>query len=309
MKYSFWFIILGFLVFTGCNNAEQRGSVNFVREFINDFDERALPFNLEDTSLYKKDVDSLKLDPAQFYTYVPDSIFRPLFGKKQRPVIFPIGRISVRSLETYVLFKAVSPQRKAAYVAVFNHLDSFVAAMPLINGDKMANTGFSASIDKRYTITKTKLKREPSGQIIYSKDAFIFNKEDSFTLILTESNDVAQIRAEVVNPLDTFPATSALAGDYVQDKNNFVAVRDGAASNQIEIFIHFQKNNGTCKGELKGTATMISENHARYTQAGDPCVLELFFDNQHVTLKETKGCGAYRGVKCFFEGKYRKKKQ
>jgi len=280
------------------------------KEFLLSFDERALPLVLEDTLLLKKSADSLKIGQKLVNRFIPDTVFHALFGKKTSPDVFPIGRISSKNAETFILIRAETKAKRAAYLLAYNELDSFVVAMPLLEVPVKginAQTGYQASIDRKKTILKTKLRRQKSGEILYTKQAFVYNNAGVFTLILTESNDVEKIRSVVENPIDTFPATHPLAGDYVQNKNNYVSVRDGRNEKEIDFFIHFEKS-GDCNGEIKGTAKFISPNLARYTQPGDPCVLDLSFKNGKVTLKEEKGCGAYRGIKCFFEGTYTRKK-
>jgi thiamine phosphate synthase YjbQ (UPF0047 family) len=74
------------------------------------------------------------------------------------------------------------------------------------------------------------------------------------------------------------------------------------------MFIHFEKNNGECTGELKGNLLMTSSKTAVYRQGGDPCVLELNFGTSSVTLKEAEGCGLHRDLECLFEGTYPRKK-
>lgn len=280
------------------------------RQFIESFPELSLPFNLEDTSVGKKAGDTATIPSLLVSRFIPDSVFAGEFGKKTKPEIFPIGRVSVKGdkAENYLLIKAITKTRQAAYILVYNSLDSFAAAMPLLDGRRAASTGYSASIDRRYTIAKTVLKRQPSGEILYTKEAFVFNPEGVFTLILTESNDVSLANRVIINPIDTFPATHKWAGDYRQDKKNFVSVRDGGSENEILAFIHFEKSGGDCVGELKGRFVFTSPNTARYSESGDPCVLELDFSGNTVTMKEERGCGVYRGIHCFFEGKYTRKK-
>ena len=90
---------------------------------------------------------------------------------------------------------------------------------------------------------------------------------------------------------------------------NIVSIRDGSKANRMRFFIHFDKNNGECRGELKGEANFISANTAIYQQQGDPCSLQFNFSSSSVTLKELDGCGSHRGVKCSFDASYPKKKE
>ena len=72
--------------------------------------------------------------------------------------------------------------------------------------------------------------------------------------------------------------------------------------------MHFEKNNGDCKGELKGEAKLISPLVAQYTSAGDPCLIHFTFNDNKITMKEIEACGNHRDIKCFFEGVYTKQK-
>ena len=78
---------------------------------------------------------------------------------------------------------------------------------------------------------------------------------------------------------------------------------------EINFFVHFEKSKGECNGELKGKARFISSTVAQYYEPGNPCTIQLSFSNARVTMKETRGCGSYRDIKCYFEGSYPKKKE
>jgi hypothetical protein len=101
--------------------------------------------------------------------------------------------------------------------------------------------------------------------------------------------------------------SNKISGYYVKDKKNLISIRDGSKPGKILFFIHFEKNNGECVGELKGEASVIKPNLAQYAAAGDPCSLEFGFASNKLSIKELQGCGNYRGVRCFFEGSYPKK--
>ena len=75
------------------------------------------------------------------------------------------------------------------------------------------------------------------------------------------------------------------------------------------FFVHFEKDNAECVGELKGTARMISPTKAYYKAVGNPCTIEFTFNGPAVVMKEIEGCGSYRDIKCFFEGTYPRKKE
>ncbi|MBL7769948.1 MAG: hypothetical protein JNK20_13275 [Flavipsychrobacter sp.] len=281
-----------------------------VSEFIEFFPAIKLPFHLADTMLTKKSPDSLRIGNKIFSQFVPDSVLQPVFGKKTKPQLYPIGKMEVKDAETYLLVKAALGAKRAAYALVFEQ-DSFKAALPLVisSSTPVKNEQKVANIDSRYTITTVQQRIAPDGQILYHKDVFIYNPEGIFMLILTESNDQANKKGKLINPIDTLPATSKHAGDYLGESRNLVSFRDSHRKGYLSFFVHFEKDKGECIGELKGDAKITGANSARYTENNGPCVIDFTFSGNTVTMKELEGCGSYRDIKCFFEGKYTRKKK
>jgi hypothetical protein len=281
-----------------------------VSEFIEFFPAIKLPFHLADTMLTKKSPDSLRIGNKIFSQFVPDSVLQPVFGKKTKPQLYPIGKMEVKDAETYLLVKAALGAKRAAYALVFEQ-DSFKAALPLVISSSIPvkNEQKVANIDSRYTITTVQQRIAPDGQILYHKDVFIYNPEGIFMLILTESNDQANKKGKLINPIDTLPATSKHAGDYLGESRNLVSFRDSHRKGYLSFFVHFEKDKGECIGELKGDAKITGANSARYTENNGPCVIDFTFSGNTVTMKELEGCGSYRDIKCFFEGKYTRKKK
>ena len=178
--------------------------------------------------------------------------------------------------------------------------------MPLLVQDNNAATYQSAVMDTRYSITTTRQYKASDGRTMYKKAAYAYiNGADAFALILTESNE-AEAKKDLTNPIDTLPRKNKLAGDYLQNKLNLVAVRDSKKPGEILFFVHFEKDAGGCKGELKGAAKIISPNKAVYRQSGDQCELTFIFSGNTVSIKED-GCGSHRDIKCFFEGSFVRK--
>ena len=185
----------------------------------------------------------------------------------------------------------------------------FKAALPLIVSDSDPETSQSAAMDNKYTVSVNSQRRKSNGQLTYKRDAYVYNNVGVYTLILTETNEDVASRSEIINPLDSLPKKNKLSGDYVADKRNFVSMRDGRHNSQLRFFVHFEKEGGTCKGELRGEASLTSPNVAVYRESGDPCVLQFTFGSNAVSMKEVQGCGNYRDIKCFFEGTYPRKKE
>jgi hypothetical protein len=114
---------------------------------------------------------------------------------------------------------------------------------------------------------------------------------------------------ELINPIDTLPRKNKFSADYGSGKMNLVSIRDGKRNGLIRFFIHFEKGNGECTGELKGEATIRSSNMAEYREDGDPCILKFIFSGGSLSLKEEEGCGSRRGLQCLFDGSFERKKE
>ena len=276
------------------------------KDFIEYFDEVKPPFTVADSSFQPKKSDTAAISYKTFTGIVPDTLLHSLFGKTTRPRIWPMGKITAKGKETYLLVKATSAAAKAAYVLVFNKDNKFVTGMPLIVLDNNPGTEQTAFIDNKYSITTNRQTHTADGRLLYRKAAYAYiSSADAFALILTESNET-ETKKELLNPIDTLPRKNKLSGDYLQNKLNIVSVRDSKKTGELLIFVHFEKDAGSCKGELKGAAKIKSPNKLFYHQPGDQCELTLDFSGNTVTLKED-GCGSHRDIKCFFEGSFVRK--
>jgi hypothetical protein len=80
-------------------------------------------------------------------------------------------------------------------------------------------------------------------------------------------------------------------------------------NSHFQFFIHFEEEEDECKGELKGQAKYISGYTGQFNANSDPCEIAFYFTENTVRLKEMGGCGSHRGIKCFFEGLFTKKKE
>ena len=275
-------------------------------DFIEFFDEVKLPLYLADSSLQKKSGDSA-ISYKIFDRFVPDSLCSKQFGKNLKPLIYPMTRVTVKKHETYLFVKAITTTHKVVFVLVFDNDKKYITGMPLLVAENNSPASHTAVMDSKYSITTNTQRKTADGRVIYKKASYAFiNSAGAFALIVTESNDMAG-KNNLINPIDTFARKNKLSGDYIQDKKNIVSIRDGKKANELLLFIHFEKNDGECKGELKGEAKIVSAGKVIYSQAGDQCILQLNFTGNKVTMKEEEGCGSHRDIKCFFEGSFIKK--
>jgi hypothetical protein len=278
-------------------------------DFVGFFQPLNLPYEVGDTLLRRKEGEASLIDYALFTRFVPDSVLARYFNKDGKPKLHAIGKIKVPGQETYLFVRATTASRKALFILCFTKKDEFAAARPILYSDNEPGYSGVATLDAKYTLTVTHQRRGPDGQALYKKDAYVFNDAGTFTLIMTESNEAATKTPPIYNPIDTVSHKHKFTGDYAQDKRNLIAIRDGKDPSRVLFFVHFEKDDGDCKGELKGVAKFISPTIARYTSNGDPCMIDFSFTAASVSMKEIQGCGKHRDIKCFFEGEYMRRKE
>lgn len=278
-----------------------------VSDFIEFFPEGSLPYRVADTSLLKRESDSMLIGNTVFSQFVPDSILKSDFGKTVKPQLYPLARINAEGKETYLFIKAVHGKKRVGYLACFDKNSKFLSAMPLVRTGFEDFTNAYGLLDKKYQITTYREVIKANKETSYKKNVYFYNQPaNNFMLIMTEPNE--DIIENVINPIDTLSTKNKVSGDYIINKRNFVSVRDGKDASNIRFFIHFEKENATCNGELKGGARFISATVAQYKESGSPCTIQFDFKGNIVTLKEMEGCGSYRDIKCFFDGRYTRKK-
>lgn len=305
----FFYTILIFL-FVACKS-EKKVSMSGedtveVNDFIEFFPESSFPYQFADTSLSKKDNDSLLISHTIFTQFVPDSFLTRVFGTKEKPKLYPMARL--KGDETYLFTKAVAGSKRTAFVLAFDKNKNFITAMPVLQPDQLVATQQSVVIDRRYNLYKNISKKNTDGTVSEGKDVFILNNESkSFMLIMTDP--LEDKVAELINPIDSMSRKQKYTADYGSGKTSLVSIRDGRKKGMVTFFIHFEKDKGKCTGELKGDARMISNTVAEYREAGEPCSLQFTFTSSSVTIKELGGCGSRRGLRCSFDGVYPRKKE
>jgi hypothetical protein len=307
-----YLLLIGLLGMISCESKPVSLAVNDekvnISDFLQFFQPMKLPYQVTDTILKRKEPESSVINNRLFARFVPDSVVARLFGKEQHPRLYAIGKISVPDAEKYVFVKAAGKDRRAMYVFCFDKADHFAAARPVLYSDNDPGVSGQVTMDTKYTLTILHQRKAADAQVFYHKDAYIFNGDAGWMLILTESNESKPRIVPVYNPIDTLPRKHKFSADYTQDKRNIVAIRDGRDASRFLFFIHFEKEEGTCKGELKGEAKFVAPGIARYRAYSDPCAIEFTFIPEGVSLKEQGGCGVHRDIKCFFEGYFEKRK-
>jgi hypothetical protein len=267
-----------------------------------------LPLSFADSSLARKPEDS-SLSWTIYRQFLPDSLIQKFFVKSIKPRLFASGKLVVKNAETYLFIKALTPLKKILYVVCLDKDLKFQTGMPLIIRDPESELRYTAGMDNKYTVSVSRIRKDDAGRSFFVRTVYVYNEEGVFTLIMRESNEGKPKAAQIYNPIDTFSHKHKFTGDYIQDKRNFISFRDGKNNSALRFFVHFEKDNGNCNGELKGEARFVSSTVARYNANGDPCSLEFNFNEKTVRMKELEGCGNHRDIRCYFDGAYTRQKE
>lgn len=274
-------------------------------DFINAFPEKTLPIQFQQKDLAQKESDSFYTKSKVVSQFIPDSIFKTL-GKTKDIKFYRKGRYKAEDTEeTYLFLTAEKKGRKTVYILCFDKENVFKAAMPLVEKSADNHISTDGMLDKKLTVIKQRNSTSGNGQAYYNKSAYVYNTEGLFTLILTESNEPV-VEKTVYNPIDTLPRKDPLSGDYKIDKKNFVSIRDGGKPGKLLFFVNIEKSGNNCEGSLRGDMVQVKPKVFHYNKADDHCILEFSFTGKTLQVKELEACGNHRGVRCSFDGKYRK---
>ncbi len=312
MKGKSWLIVLIYVFFLLACKHKKKVSLSgeepvSISDFIQSFEPIPLPYQIEDTLVAKKRNDTLLISYTVFTHLIPDTILSKVFGKGTKPKIYPLGRVAAPEHGTYLFLKALSVDRKAAFILCFDKKNSFITGMSVLQPDASLATRQFFNIDKRYTLSKSITRKNTNGTTSEGKNVYVLNEPaKSFLLIMTDALDEQTV--ELINPIDSLSKKNKYSGDYVKDRRNLVSIRDNKKQGRINFFVHFERKNN-CTGELKGEASFTSGNTATYRSAGDFCVLRFSFTSASVTMTELEGCGSHRGTDCVFQGTFPKKKE
>ena len=275
-------------------------------DFINAFPAKELPIQFQQKDLNQKESDSFFVKPAVVSKFLPDSIFKSSFGKAKDIRFYRKGRYKAEETEeTYLFLSAEKKGKKLIYVVCFDKDNVFKAALPLVEKTTDERMSMEGMLDKKLTIIKFRNRNTGDGKSFYNKSAYVYNTEGLFTLILTESNEPIEEKM-VYNPIDTLAKKDPLSGDYRIDKKNFVSVRDGGKPGKLLFFINIEKAGNSCDGSLRGDMSQVRPKVFQYNKADDHCILEFSFSGRSLQVKELEACGNHRGVRCSFDGRFRK---
>lgn len=292
--FKYVFILLSAGILLGCKSKKPNlkdDEVVDIKDFIEFFQETALPFKISDSGLFKKQSDSAVVGYKVFTQFIPDSVLHKDFGKTAKPELYSLGRTQEKGRETYLFLKAVQAKKRVAYLVCFDKKNNYLNSFPLVKSGIGSFSSAYGLLDKKFQITNYQETKNATGETWYKRNVYVYNSAaNDFTLVLTEPNE--EMIKNIINPIDTFPKKNKFSGDYIRNKENFISVRDGKTAAEILFFVHFENSNADCVGELKGTARMISATKAHYKENGNPCTIEFTFSGSAVVMKEIEGCGS-----------------
>jgi len=278
-----------------------------VKDFIEFFPAPVKSIQFTDSIFLKKEKDSAAISYKTLIKFVPDSVLSKTFGKGLKPKSFPLTRLLDGNKTHYLIAKTIAGENRGLLLYCFDKNEKFIAAANILKPDQSASTTQSVAIDRNFNISKNIIRKNADGSQSDGREVYILNEEaHAFMLILTDQLD--DKASELVNPIDTMSRKQKIAGDYYNGSKNLVSIRDSKKTDHFVFFIHFEKSNGECNGELKGEAIMTGKNTAEYRAGGDPCVMRFSFSGSSVFVREMEGCAAHRGLRCSFDGSYAKKK-
>jgi hypothetical protein len=277
-----------------------------VKDFIAAFPILPLPFIVSDTNIYKI-ADTTHISLPVFTQFIPDSVLSNLIDEK-RVSIKPVGRIEKQN-EMYLLVSFFHGKKVHLIAFVLDKENKFMAAKELLSNNNNDGYNHYVSINKEPTFLINKERLSSDKQLLFTRVGWVYNTGGTFMVVLNDGNEDSRKNDEIIDPIDTLLKKNKLSGNYLQNKKSFISLRDGKDANSYLFFIHFEKKGGSCVGELKGVLKMKSDNTAVYAESGDPCVIDFTFEGNNITVKEKGSCGNRRGMKCYFDDTFTKKKE
>ena len=280
---------------------------------INDFNRAfklaTLPVTITDTNLAKL-TDTIQIGRKALVQFIPDSIVEQIIATKdKKAILHPILKIE-KEEEYYLLLNVQHPTQQDIAVVVFSKKNKYLGYKVVAEfNEQQKNSrlyGKTLTINKEPTFLVAENKMGEENGASYEKKGWAYS-DSIFKLIFFDSNK-KPTSSVIINPIDTLPTINTYSGDYARDSKNFISIRDLATPNKYQFFLHFEKQNGDCVGELKGLLN-FTKNKATYTEKGDPCIIHFTITGNVIAIKEEGNCGNHRNMTCFFNDNYDKKRK
>jgi len=280
---------------------------------INDFNKVfkavSLPVSISDSNI-NRFTDTLIIGRKALAQFVPDSVVEDIIGiKDNKALLHPIIRIE-KEEEYYLLLNVSHPKKQEIAVVVFSKKNIFLDYKVITEfneenqSSKMYGKNLNINREPSFLVEENKLAED--NTLTYEKKGWAYT-DSSFRLIYFDSNKKPETK-KILNPLDTMSMNYTFSGDYARDAKNFISIRDYNTANKYQFFLHFEKKEGSCIGELKGLLT-FTKNQATYSEKGDPCIIHFTIQGNVINIKEDGNCGNHRNMTCYFNDSYDKKRK
>lgn len=267
-----------------------------------------LPFIINDSILNNKQSDSSFVAVAKFQEFIPDSIFKNYFPQIKNLKLYLLGKSTDAKKGNYLFVKSVTGKKNEVWFFYFKKNAEYVTSMRLADNLPMKTGNRYCRIDSKYSISFIKEQKKSTGEYWTSETIYYMDAAGKMIVAMTNSGE--DLSDEIMgNPIDTLPKKNKLSADYYSDKKNMVSIRDGLSAKTFQFFIHFSKQNSECVGELKGEGEFTSATKGVFHDDEGACEIIFNFSTGSISIKETKGCGNYRDITCFFEGSFTRKKE
>jgi hypothetical protein len=310
MRYLRNLLIL--LALIGCAETKTDLSGNTplkINDFNAAFKNIELPIRINDTNLVAF-TDTIKIGRKALAQFLPDSVVNAIAPKLVKNAsIFTVGKIE-KETEYYLLLNNKDAKKQTVSVIAFSKKNVFLGYQILTQFDLTQKGsqfyGKTLLINKEPTFLIEENKLDPEQGLTNEKKGWAYT-EQGFKLIYLDANIKPEQKA-ILNPIDTLPTVNTFSGDYARDKKNFISLRDFGNANKYQFFLHFEKKDGTCVGELKGLLN-FNKNQATYSEKGDPCTIQFTITGNVIKIKEDGNCGNHRNMTCYFNDSYDKKRK
>jgi hypothetical protein len=310
MRYLSNLLIL--LALIGCAETKTDLSGNTplkINDFNAAFKNIDLPIRINDTNLVAF-TDTVEIGRKALAQFLPDSVVDAIAPKLLKNAsIFTVGKIE-KETEYYLLLNNKDAKKQTVSVITFSKKNVFLGYQILTQFDLTQKGsqfyGKTLMINKEPTFLIEENKLDPEQGLTHEKKGWAYT-EQGFRLIYLDAN-IKPAQKAILNPIDTLPTLNTFSGDYARDKKNFISLRDFGYANKYQFFLHFEKKEGSCVGELKGLLN-FNKNQATYSEKGDPCTIQFTITGNIIKIKEDGNCGNHRNMTCYFNDSYDKKRK
>jgi hypothetical protein len=297
-----------FGLFAACTNtskpANDEDRVLTFKDFREKFPETVTSFRLNADSLKNRMPDTFALKARVVKQFLPDTLAKGSFTAAEKPKFFPRAYLKTEEQQLFIV-EGATKTGSVAWLCIYDKEGKFLQRHVVAKNITGDNNSKGFVLDAKRSLKITEETRR-DRRVTSREDVYATNPDGSLSLIMTNSNE--PINNALYNPIDTLSHKHKFSANYTSGEQNLVSIRDGETPKEFLFFIHFSRDNGECVGEMDGVGRFTTGTTGQFRDKHTSCIVDFKFSSGKVTIKET-GCGAYRGIKCFFEGTFIKKKK